>query len=248
MWGYVLISTIAGLATGLGGGLVVIFGRPSTRFLSTMLGLAGGIMLAISAFDLIPEAYEMGGTWLTVVGIALGAAIIYGLDLVLPHIHKSLQSSEGLNGGGLDWDCQNLLRCGIFLALGIGLHNLPEGLAIGAGYTADEGLGSMIALGLALHNIPEGMVTAAPLFLAGVNRWTIILITTAAGLVTPIGTAVGYLLVGINPAFLAVALGVAAGAMIYIVGDELIPESHQYHSHAANLGLLAGFILVFVMG
>ncbi len=248
----VLLSSLAGLATGVGALFVVIFGRPSGRFLSAMLGFAGGIMLAISAFDLLPESQHLGGPLNAVIGVVLGAGLMAALDNILPHIHRGFKSSEGavLANGGLDGelDSANLLKCGIFLVIGIALHNLPEGLAIGAGYTSSITLGTVIMVSLALHNIPEGMVTATPLLLGGMEKWRVVLLTTLAGMMTPIGTIIGALLFSVSSSFVSIALAFAAGAMIYIVSDELIPQSHQYHSHTANVGLIAGFILVFILG
>lgn len=278
VWDSVLVSSLAGLATGLGAVLVVLFGRPSRKFLSVMLGIAGGLMLAISVFDLLPEAAELGNHTATVIGFILGAGLMALLDAVLPHIHMDLKTPEGGAIAGSDCamqqqpcsdecDCGrgkggrrghkrpefnaaqlgNMYQCGLFMAIGIALHNLPEGLAIGAGYSNSAALGATIAISLALHNIPEGMVTAAPLLLAGVNKWIVIAIATSAGLVTPIGTLIGAALISVSPQFISIAMAFAAGAMIYIVSDELIPQSHEYHSHAANLGLIAGFVFGYMM-
>lgn len=263
----IIYSSMAGLATGLGALFVVIFGRPSVKFLSVMLGFAGGVMLSVSAFELLPEARELGGSVAAVVGVVAGAVMMMLLDVVIPHIHRGFRSSEGLpaaeaaatnelvvNGRLTDGrrsgelSCNNLLRCGIFLVIGIALHNLPEGLAIGAGYTSSSALGAVIVVSLALHNVPEGMVTAAPLLLGGMQRWRVVLLTTIAGLMTPIGTAIGGLLFVVSKGLVGGALAFAAGAMVYIVSDELIPQSHQYHSHAANVGLIVGFLSGFVFG
>ncbi|NLY53095.1 MAG: ZIP family metal transporter [Firmicutes bacterium] len=293
MWESVLLSTLAGLATGIGAILVILFGRPSGKILSVMLGMAGGIMLAISVFDLIPEAAELGNTTTTIVGFVLGAGLMALLDVLLPHIHLDLHTAEGgadcvvashsshnadlsdaltENGNGNSGGCLaaagatalvgerkprkgwfrsaqdlNMLRCGLFMAIGIALHNLPEGLAIGAGYISSASLGLTIAISLALHNVPEGMVTAAPLLLGGVNKWLVIGITTAAGLMTPLGTFLGAAVLSVSPEFISSAMALAGGAMIYIVSDELIPQSHEYHSHAANFGLVAGFVLGYML-
>lgn len=280
MWESVLVSSFAGLATGVGALLVILFGRPSRRFLSVMLGLAGGLMLAISVFDLLPEASDLGNHTTTVLGFVLGAGLMALLDVVLPHLHKDLRTPEGSAASSLGCvveqpacsagdghgkgrrrrgahcdrhssfeigQLRNMLHCGLFLAIGIALHNLPEGLAIGAGYSNSAALGATIALSLALHNIPEGMVTAAPLLLSGMNKWRVLGIATAAGLVTPVGTFIGAALISISPEFISVAMALAAGAMIYIVSDELIPQSHEYHSHAANFGLVMGFVLGYML-
>lgn len=232
-----LISTAAGLATGAGGLAVLLLGKPSSRVLSLMLGFAAGIMLAISAFDLLPEALAMGGMAAAVPGFILGAGLMYALDVVVPHTHIGSGKAEG-NG-----EEQRMLKLGYFIFLGIALHNLPEGLAIGAGYSASLRLGAAIAIALALHNVPEGMATAAPLLGGGMPPWRAVGLTTLAGLMTPVGTGIGLVLAGVSSRFIALFLALAAGAMVYIVSDELIPQSHAFHSHLANAGLLAGFLL-----
>jgi len=176
----------------------------------------------------------------TSAGFLAGAAIMFALDSTIPHIHIG----EGKAESGRNPD---MLKVGYFIFLGIALHNLPEGLAIGAGFGASQGLGLAIALALALHNVPEGMATAAPLLMGGMSKVRVIALTTLAGLMTPLGTAAGVVLVNISSAFVCIALALAAGAMVYIVSDELIPESHRYHSHLANAGLLAGFLLGMVI-
>lgn len=240
MWEIVGISALAGLATGLGAFLVVIFGKPSKSVMSLMLGFASGIMLAISAFDLMPEAVEIGGMFTAAVGFILGAGLMFGLDTLIPHMHIG----EGKTDAGKD---RELLKVGYFIFLGIALHNLPEGLAIGAGYSASLRLGAAIAIALGLHNVPEGMATAAPLLMGGMSKLKVLGLTTLAGLMTPLGTFIGAQLINLSSAFITISLALAAGAMVYIVSDELIPQSHRYHSHLANAGLLAGFLLGMVI-
>ncbi len=261
MFEAVIYSSLAGLATGVGALFVVFFGRPSTKFLSAMMGFAGGVMLSISAFELLPEAKELGGSVAAVTGVIAGAAMMMLLDAVIPHLHRGFRSGTSsaraaeelvVNGSRADGslssglDCSSLLRCGLFLVLGIALHNLPEGLAIGAGYTSSAALGAVIVVGLALHNVPEGMATATPLLLGGMPKWQVVLLTTLAGLMTPLGTLIGALVFAVSKGLVGGALAFAAGAMIYIVSDELIPQSHQYHSHTANVGLLVGFLSGFI--
>jgi len=236
----VRISALAGIATGLGALLVILFGKPSKPVMSLILGFASGIMLAISAFDLMPEALRLGGLIYTIFGFLLGAGLMFGLDTLVPHMHIG----EGKPESGQDTE---MLKMGYFIFLGIALHNLPEGLAIGAGFSASAGLGGAIALALALHNVPEGMATAAPLLMGGMGKARVLGLTTMAGLMTPLGSLLGILLINISPAFISISLALAAGAMIYIVSDELIPQSHRYHSHLANAGLLAGFLLGIII-
>jgi ZIP family zinc transporter len=248
--GHILFySALAGLATGLGALIIVLVGRPPARVLSGMLGFAGGIMLAISALELLPEALELGTLGSTVVGFALGAGLMTLLDVYLPHIHMGLTRPErDFENGYVPAPDVELLKLGVFIAIGIGLHNLPEGLAIGAGYFSSPAMGIAIVIGLALHNIPEGMVTAGPLLLGGMSKLKIILLTSLVGLMTPIGTLIGALLFNTSEVLVSGALALAAGAMVYIVSDELIPQSHRYHSHTANAGLLIGFVLVLLLG
>jgi ZIP family zinc transporter len=237
MWEIIGISALAGLATGLGAIIVMVLGMPSASLLSVVLGFAAGIMLAISAFDLLPEALALGGSVRAVLGFLLGAGLMFLLDTLVPHLH--IGSGQGERSGRQ----QELLKTGYFIFLGIALHNLPEGLAIGAGFTASQRLGAAIAIALALHNVPEGMATAAPLLGGGMGKGKTIALTTLAGLMTPVGTLAGAALFSISRGFVGIALALAAGAMVYIVSDELIPQSHVFHSHMANAGLLAGFLL-----
>lgn len=231
----VLISAVAGIATVIGAFILFFLGKPTKKVMSLVLGFASGIMLAISAFSLLPEALHMGGTVRTIGGFLGGAGLMFGLDTFVPHIH--------IGEGEVDGHGAQMLKMGYFIFFGIALHNLPEGLAIGAGYSASEGMGAAIALALALHNIPEGMATAAPLLAGGKGKLRVAGLTAIAGLMTPIGTAIGLILINISPGFISIALAIAAGAMVYIVSDELIPESHRHHSHLANGGFLAGFLL-----
>lgn len=237
----VLVSTLAGLATTVGALLVVIFGKPSVKILALLLGFAAGVMIAISAFDLLPEAVELGSNWQAILGFALGAALMFGLDAFIPHAHIGSGKSEGVTGDS------EMLKMGYFIFLGIALHNLPEGLAIGAGYTSSLTLGAAIAISLALHNVPEGMATAVPLLIGGMSKYKVVLLATVAGLMTPLGTLLGAAVFRVSTGMVSVALAFAAGAMVYIASDELIPQSHRYHDHLANLGLIAGFVLGFLI-
>ena len=237
----ILVSTLAGLATTFGALLVVLLGKPSVKALALLLGFAAGVMIAISAFELLPEAVHLGSRWQAVLGFILGAGLMYGLDALIPHAHIGSGSADGATGD------VEMLKLGYFIFLGIALHNLPEGLAIGAGYTSSLKVGGAIAISLALHNVPEGMATAVPLIMGGMNKYKVVWLATLAGLMTPLGTLIGAILFRLSPGMVSVALAFAAGAMVYIASDELIPQSHRYHDHLANLGLLGGFILGFLI-
>ncbi|MDD2497013.1 MAG: ZIP family metal transporter [Desulfitobacteriaceae bacterium] len=230
-----LISTITGLATGLGALIVSCCGHFSKRTLSALLGFAAGIMISISTLSLLPSAVQYGNAFLAGGGFFAGVITMLFLDNLIPHLH--FFQKEGRN--------KAYMKMGYFIAAGIALHNLPEGLALGAGYQAADELGTMIALAILLHNIPEGMGIAAPLKAGGTRSINIIGITSLAGLFTPMGTLIGILIFNISNLFISLAMGFAAGAMIYIVSDELIPESHKQHSHYANIGIALGVLLTF---
>lgn len=229
-----LFSTFAGLATTVGAIIVLYIHSPKKEHMSIYLGFAAGVMLGISAFELIPYGLELANIWYCVMGFVMGCLVMWGLDVFIKKSHPVMNARK-------------YEKTGYFIAIGIALHNFPEGLAIGAGYGAAPNLGLVIALSIALHNIPEGMSIAAPLRISG-NGWKrIIGITTLAGLVTPIGSIMGYLISGISKEIIAIALGMASGSMIYIASDELIPESHHCHSHLANLGIISGFLVALIL-
>lgn len=228
-----ITSTLAGLTTALGAGIVILAGKPSTKLLSTLLGFAGGVMLAISNLELLPEAIENGGTVLALVGFVAGALMMHLLDHLIPHIHFTNGCEKN----------REMLKVGYLIFLGIAVHNVAEGLAIGAGMLAHPSLGLAIAIAIGIHNIPEGMATAVPLCLGGMKGPKVLLLTAVAGLMTVVGALLGGLAFQSNSGFVAAALGFAAGAMFYIVGDELIPHARNYHHYWATIGLVAGFVV-----
>ncbi|OPJ55861.1 ZIP family metal transporter [Alkalithermobacter paradoxus] len=243
-----LYSFLAGTSTVLGVIILVVFGRPSEKVLASLLGFAAGIMLAISVFELMPESLQLGSMTITVVGFVLGAGMMFLLDKIVPHSHMS--SVEDLvveNVGKLDNLDNNMLRTGYLILFGIALHNLPEGLAIGAGIEASPQMGIFIAAAIAFHNIPEGLAIAGPLKAGGLSVGKIFLFTLLAGLMTPLGTAIGMLFLKISEVFIGGSLAFAAGAMVYIVNDELIPQANTMHSHNANLGMIIGLLLGFIL-
>lgn len=240
MYEILLISTLAGLATGLGGLIVVFFGKPSVKSLSLILGIAAGINIVIATVELLPAAVEHGNLFLMSAGFILGICIMSLLDRVIP-------STNLLNGNGSDADNSRLIRTGILIAAALAVHNLPEGLAIGAGFQATRSLGAVIALAIGIHNIPEGMGAAAPLKLGGVESKRILLITSMAGMATPIGTVIGTLLINLSAAFVSLSLAFGGGAIMYVVCKELIPESHKQHAQYAIYGVSFGFLLSMLL-
>ncbi len=234
-----VIGFIAGVTGTLGGGLAVIaFKEIKAKFLCVILGISAGVMTVIVFLDLIPEAIEEGTLWTALLGLFLGIILIYILDITFPHQH--VVSKEGEEG--------KYLKAGLLLAVGIALHNLPEGLAIGAGFTADAAMGFRLALLIALHNFPEGMAVATTLGIAGLTNGKIALITILAGVPMGIGAFFGAYVGRISDFALSTALGFAAGAMLYIIFEELIPDAHEKAGgHTPIMGILAGVIMGIVL-
>ena len=243
-----IYSFLAGISTVFGALIVIFLGMPGKNLLSGMLGFAGGVMLAIALFDLMPEALEHGSMTSVLIGFLLGVAIMYALDRLIPHAHISANQNDDTEEASSNSDVdKRILRVGYLIFLGIALHNLPEGLAIGAGLEASPELGLYIAIAIGLHNIPEGIAVAGPLRAGGLPVANVIFLTLIAGLMAPVGAALGMIFFNISPLFIAGGLAFAAGAMVYIVNDELIPRSHSLNNHIAIGGLILGLLVVFVL-
>ena len=239
-----LIGTLAGvLGTGLGGLTTVLIGNPENKTLSFLLAFAGGIMLSVVFIDLLPEAIEYGGMITPFIGLIMGITLLIMLDLYLPHSHFS-----HLTNGECSTKQSRYIRTSMLIGFGIAMHNLPEGLAIGAGYIASDKLGLGLAIVIGLHNIPEGMAMAAPMKCGLVNSWRIIFWTGMAGLPMGIGAFIGAQIGLVSPTFLAVALGFAAGAMLYIVFDELLPDSQEMAvGHSSTFGAVVGAVFGMIL-
>lgn len=238
-----LIGLLAGvLGTGSGVIIALFVKNPSARMIGFILGFAGGIMLAIVLIDLLPEAVEAGNFFTAIAGLIIGAILILMLDLKLPHFHIFETGDE----------MARFIRTGTLLGLGIAMHNLPEGLAIGAGYIASPALGFTLAFTIALHNIPEGIAMACPLCAGGMRiRW-ILLYTGLAGFPMGVGAFLGASIGAISPLVLSLSLGFAGGAMLFIIFNELIPGSQNSgEGHAgtfgAVFGTIAGILLLSVI-
>jgi len=239
IWNAVLLSLVAGLATGAGGSLVALFPRMGMREYDALLGFAAGVMTAIATLGLIGEALAQDGLFMPLLGIAVGAGALFALDKFLPHEHESLS-----------FVCTNPLayRRGIMLFSALALHNIPEGLAVGIAFIAQPHLGLLLALAIALHNIPEGLAVAAPFRACGMPPRQYIGWALASGMAEPIAALIGALFASWFAGLVPFALAFAGGAMIYVVSDELIPESHSHgFEHEATLGFLSGFLLLIVL-
>ncbi len=243
-----LYSFLAGTSTALGAMILMLFGSPGKKTMAMLLGFAGGIMIAVSVFELMPESLELGSMMVLIIGFVLGCGLMYVLDRLVPHAHMSESDNLMLeNADTYQLNQKTVLRTGYLIFFGIALHNVPEGLAIGAGVESSPELGLAIAVAIGLHNIPEGLAVAGPLKAGGLSNLKVLLFTVGAGLMTPVGTAIGLILFGISEVLIGGALAFAAGAMIYIVHDELIPQSNRMDSHTANIGFIAGLLLGFML-
>lgn len=237
-------------ALGVGGatmiGALLGFGmkKISHRFSDIVLSFAAGVMLAAAVLGLILPSLEYGGEWgiiTTVSGIFVGAVCLNLIDKLVPHLHKIVGAEqESHKNSGLDKV--------LLFVLAIAIHNLPEGLAAGVGFGADNlHQAFLIAGGIALQNIPEGMVIIAPMLSAGVSKGKTLVIALLTGVVEVIGTFVGYFAVSISTAVLPFLLAFAGGTMLYVVSDEMIPETHAHGSQrGATYALLAGFCVMLV--
>lgn len=213
----------------------------------TVLGFCAGVMLAASTVGLILPAVDMTTGWgmmLVVAGVAVGAMFLNLLDLVTPHMHTivGVDPEQHANNKTID-------RILLFV-MAIALHKMPEGMAAGVVFNDVSSDGSAIAvsLGIALQNIPEGMVVISPLLLAGVKRGRVFVISLVIALLEVVGMAVGYLLGGISEAMLPFMLSFAGGAMLYVVSDEMIPETHAHgYQKPATYALLGGFVMLVVL-
>ena len=240
----VLLTALGvGGATVLGSLLGFAFKRISHRFSDIVLAFAAGVMLAAAVLGLILPAIEYGGKYgllVTVAGIFVGAMCLNVLDKLVPHLHR-LMGVEEQNGGA------NLSKVLLFVTA-IAIHNLPEGIAAGVSFGSDNmEQALMIAGGIALQNVPEGMVIIGPMLAAGVSARRTFICAMATGLVEVIGTLLGYFAVSVSAVVLPFGLAFAGGTMLYVISDEMIPETHAHGSEqGATYALLVGFCLMLV--
>ena len=270
-----ITTTLAGVAgTGLGGLIGALLQKDSNRTVSLLLSCAGGVMLSVVCFDLVTEAIETEVGIFTVIGsISIGVAVTYLLNWLIdrktnpevPHIDANhpktaddldeLIHSDHLEAHYAKHDSKlGLFVAGVVMASAIALHNVPEGMTIGASYASNDGVMGSAALVLAiligLHNIPEGMAVSVPLISGGMAKGKAVLITACSGIPTILGALLGYLLGEIGPMGLTMSLGFASGAMLYVVFGEILPQSIlMYHSKlpafSTIVGMLVGMLIIF---
>ena len=276
----IVVTFISGvLGTGLGGLVGSIAKRDSSRVVSLFLSFAGGVMLSIVCFDLISDALAPTNEnrilylFLTIGGLFLGYAVVYILNQIIDkrtnhevvHIDENHPATADDLGELIHSDhyshhretgnWQEMFVAGIIMACAIALHNLPEGIVIGVSYTGAATVmdrsGLIMAIVIGLHNIPEGMAVSVPLISGGMSRWRAVLVTALSGAPTIIGALIGYALGGLGAVALSLSLSFAAGAMIYVVFGELIPESilmwrSKTPAFAILTGMIVGLIVIYV--
>ena len=240
-------------ALGVGGATVIgavigfLFKRISHRFSDIVLSFAAGVMLAAAVIGLVLPSLDYGGTFalpVTVVGILCGALCLNFLDKLVPHLHRL----SGVDQENHPEKTAQLNKILLFV-MAIAIHNLPEGIAAGVGFgTENTAEAITIAAGIALQNIPEGMVIIAPMLAAGMSPVRTFVAAIMTGVVEVLGTLMGYLAVSVSSAILPFALAFAGGTMLYVISDEMIPETHAHGSErGATYALLAGFCLMLAM-
>ena len=234
-----VLSTLAGLATGFGG-LLVIIKRPGEKLLGFLMGLAAGIMVALSFLELVSEALKISGLFVAASGFVLGSLLMFMLDFVLPHRYFSVRENGLIK--------ERFQKLGVLLAIGISLHNFPEGVAVALGYSYFPKLGLVMATAMALHNIPEGAAITLPMYAGGASRLEAVRLAVVSGLVEPLGAFLAALLLESLGFLVPFGLAFAGGVMVFVTLDELIPVAHQHgHEHSTSLGVLMGCIVTFVL-
>ena len=223
--------------TTIGGILGIIINKNSNKFLSFILACASGLMMSVISFDLIPQAIEISNLPIMLVGILIGIVSMILCDLI---VDKKINKNTIIKN--------SMLKTGIIVSIGLAIHNFPEGLAIGSGFEASIRLGLSLAIAICLHDIPEGISMAIPMKNGGIKKGKVIYYVVLSGVTTGIGALCGYLIGTISQTIIAMCLGFAAGAMLYIVSGELVPESNRlYKGRMTAIGNILGFIVGIIV-
>lgn len=227
-----LISAIVG--TGTGGLLAFVINRKDNRFLGGVLEFSAGLMLSVVCFELIPEAFNYSGAVAALSGTVCGIFFVIVMDDLIRRTHTVATGDDNRSG---------LIKAGILVAVGVALHNLPEGFAIGSGYEASIKMGSTLTFIITLHDISEGIAMAVPMSAGGLSKIKALWITLLTGVPGGVGAFIGAIFGRISPTFISGCLGFAGGAMLYIVIGELIPESKNlYKGRMSSVMNIAGFL------
>jgi ZIP family zinc transporter len=234
-----ILSTLAGLATGIGG-LLAIIKKPDRKSLGFLMGLAAGVMITLAFLGLMVQAQEISGMSTAAIGFVVGSLSMLILDFVLPHTFLSVKEKGIIDG--------KMLKTGILIAIGISLHNFPEGIAEASGYSYLPRLGLVVAVAMALHNIPEGIAVSLPVYMSGASRRSAFRLALISGLVEPIGALAASLFLQTSSSLVPYGLSFAGGVMVFVTLDELIPVAHEHgHEHFTAFGMIVGCIVTFIL-
>lgn len=247
----ILLTVLAGLSTGIGSAIAFFIRQPKYTYLSFLMGFSAGVMVYISFTELLGTAIGEIGFLKANLAFFIGIAVFAVIDILIPHSYEEesandarFEISGGKTGSPSPSSAASLKRGGIFIALGIAIHNFPEGMiTFAAAASGDISLGIMIAVAVAIHNIPEGIAVSVPIYYATGNRRKAFLYSFLSGIAEPVGAVIGYLLLRpfLTPDILSATLAVVAGIMVYISFDEILPMAHRYGSeHLVILGIIAG--------
>ena len=266
-----LLSLMASLGTGLGG-LIAIIRKPGRRSYGFLMGITAGVMICLAFLELVQQSIQLSNWWTATIGFGTGAGFMLVLDYFAPHIRfgeREIRQEQAdfedssvedepcgkprkrqrkfLNKVSEDVD-RSLVNTGLLLAIGITIHNLPEGIAVGAGYLHNPQFGLFIAVAILLHNIPEGIATALPLCKAGICKQDALKVAFLSGLAEPVGALLASSFLVRFTALLPGALAFAGGVMVFITLDELIPTARKYgNENYTALGIIAGSMFVFIL-
>jgi ZIP family zinc transporter len=253
-----LLTVLAGLSTGIGSTIAFFIRQPKYSYLSFLLGLSTGVMVYISFTELLATAITDVGFLKANIGFFIGIAVFAVIDILIPHSYEEESADDDRRGGIkenttdttaiLSSSASSLKRSSIFIAIGIAIHNFPEGMiTFASAATGDISLGIVIAVAVAVHNIPEGIAVSVPIFYATGSRRRAFIYSFISGIAEPVGALIGYalLLPFLTPEILSSTLAVVAGIMVYISLDEILPMAHHYgRAHLVILGVIAGMAIM----
>jgi ZIP family zinc transporter len=245
-----VLTTIAGLSTGIGAAIAYFIRKPKLIYLSFFMGFSGGVMIYVSFVELLQNAAISIGQWWAITAFFIGMIMIGLIDFVIPETHNPHTHMKNIGkqlGRVRQKSKAHLMSIGMFTALAIGIHNFPEGLATFASAFSDIHLGLIIALAIAIHNIPEGISVSVPIFYATGNRRKAFIYSSLSGLAEPVGGVIGFLVLMpfLSPWVVSFLLALVGGIMVYISLDKILPTASNYgYSHTMIIGLGLG---MFVM-
>jgi len=241
-----ILTTLAGLSTGIGSAIAYFIKKPKMVYLAFSLGFSTGVMIYISFMKLLPHASEGVGEVWAITAFFTGIVFTGLIDISIPeaknpHEYKGPSDKLGVRDG------EGLMRTGLFTALAIGIHNFPEGIAAFGVALSNVKLGVIVALAIAIHNIPEGISVSVPIFYATGNKNKAFIYSFLSGISEPVGAIIGFLILMpfLSEQLLASLLAFIAGIMIYVSLDEVLPLAHRYgHGHAVILGIVLGMFIM----